>query len=77
MEPILLWVPEYSNCLIWAWVHYRTYGGYIAMRKSYFYPGPHFIWSLDLKVWYGYRPVNPSKKLFPPPLFEGAVYCEI
>lgn len=38
-----------SNCLIFALVKWRKYGGYLVIRKSRYGWWPHFIWCRDLK----------------------------
>lgn len=62
-----------SNCLIWALVRWWRHGGYIVVRRSYWGPFPHFLWSRDLKRFWSYQPVSPRHKKFPPPFFRGEV----
>lgn len=64
-----------SNCLFYVLWKYWTCGGYIIIRKSKFYPGPHFLWcqSLgDLPVEH-YVPKFPRKRIFPPIFFDGEI----
>jgi hypothetical protein len=49
----------YNNCLFWAVGKLLTQGGYIGMRRSKYGPVPHFIWSKNLKKWYGFVPKHP------------------
>jgi hypothetical protein len=49
-----------SNCLIWAIRQWRRAGGYVLMRRSEWYPGPHFLWaSADLTDRRAFVPLAP------------------
>lgn len=55
----MITAPEYSNCLFWAVYHWWKRGGYISIRRSHQIRWlPHFLWSMDLKTWYSYVPLD-------------------
>jgi hypothetical protein len=67
-----------SNCFIWAvclWIRRLRKGddGYVAFRKSKYGPFFHALYVHRKRRWISYVPVNPRKRLLPPPLFEGRV----
>lgn len=64
----------WNNCLVWALVQWKRYGGYILMRRSKWTTLPHFLWmSRDKKRIEHFVPDFPKKRLFPPPIFKGHV----
>lgn len=62
-----------SNCLFFALYMLWTRGGYLAMRKSPYYWGPHFLWSPDLRRWLHYAPDDTRNPLIRKFLFEGRI----
>jgi hypothetical protein len=48
------------NCLVWALWQWLTKGGYCGWRWSHYGPVWHFVWSPDLKTWWGFVPVKPK-----------------
>lgn len=66
-----------GNCILWALYMWCRYGGYFALRRSRWGPFPHALWSRDLVRWYGFAPVDPRKRLIPPPWFRGRIKREI
>jgi hypothetical protein len=65
--------PQWSNCLLWALARLWKRGGYLLVRRSGFGHFPHFLWSRDLRRVWSYCPLQPSRRLLPPPLFRGYV----
>lgn len=65
-----------SNCLIFAlWMWLTHPGSYLVMRRSRFYPGPHFLWGVPdrsggIRLVH-YVPQAPRRRLFPPLVFKG------
>lgn len=54
-----------SNCLIWACYRWWTKGGYIAARRSrHFALIPHFMWSRNMRFWWGYVPKHPKRGMW-------------
>lgn len=34
----------WSNCLVWALTQWWRHGGYLVLRRSRVWPGPHILW---------------------------------
>ena len=63
-----------SNCLIWALGQWRREGGYLLIRRSEWYPGPHFLWAnADLSDRRAFVPLVHRRRWFPPLWFAGRV----
>lgn len=63
-----------SNCLLFAvWMWARRPDSYIAMRRSHYYPGPHFLWAKryrDGRVKFvSFVPDDDDKRVWP--IFSG------
>jgi len=67
-----------SNCLLWSIKTWLKEGGYILIRKSNFYFGPHFLHgkidpeTKEFKIKH-FVPKNPKSKITPPFLFDGEI----
>lgn len=72
---------ERSNCIIWAFLLFRRlkrkgHRVYRMKRKSDWGNFSHHlvgIWRRDRMRVVSYKPTDPQKRRFPPPLFKGAV----
>src|SRR5690242_2704855 len=63
-----------SNCFFFALEMWWHHGGYVPIRKSTYWWGPHLMWSPDLLTFYDFTPVEPKRKRVTPPLrFLGIV----
>jgi hypothetical protein len=67
-----------SNCLFWALKEVIINGGYLLIRKSHLYSGPHFLHGYydnetkSIKIRH-FVPKDPKLKITPPFIFEGEV----
>lgn len=67
-----------TNCLLWALAVWRKKGGYLWVRRSHHWWGPHFGWMRrpGAPMW-SYSPDRPKDDpSCPPPLFRGRVRRE-
>lgn len=66
-----------SNCILWAyWMRRKRGSGYVYWRKSVWGFFPHCLYGdyFDGHFYLmSYRPIDPRKRLIPPPLFRGKV----
>lgn len=62
-----------SNCLFFAVGRRVTHGGRIVWRKSKNWWGPHVMWQAPGGEIEQFVPLNPVRRLIPPPLFRGRV----
>jgi hypothetical protein len=63
-----------SNCLIYALRKWWREGGYILIRWSTYYPGPHFLHMSRAGEITSFVPVDDKRRrLIPPPLFRGKI----
>jgi hypothetical protein len=62
-----------SNCLLYALLTWYREGGYLVVRHSKYGWWPHFLHQHKGGVVTHYVPLCPRKRIFPPPLFHGAV----
>jgi hypothetical protein len=66
-----------TNCLFWTASMLIRHGGYVLVRSSPNYPGPHFIWGKtrrDGTVRVAQiEPAHAVRRLFPPPMFRTVV----
>jgi hypothetical protein len=47
--------PKWCNCRVWAYYRWKTRGGYICYRRSFYSPRVnHAFWSRDMITWWGY-----------------------
>lgn len=65
-----------SNCLFFAlWMWFRHPDSYLLIRRSHYYPGPHFMWGRRQRNGHWrvvhYVPVIPKPRLIPPLIFRG------
>lgn len=66
-----------TNCLLWALREWKRKGGYLWIRKSDHWWGPHFGWTKGPgEPMWSFSPDKPTKRLFPPLFFEGSVKSE-
>ena len=67
-----------SNCLLWALLTWRRRGGYLWIRRSTHWWGPHFGWTAGPgRPMLSYSPREPKDgPSCPPPLFRGRVRRE-
>jgi hypothetical protein len=67
-----------SNCLLFCFALYRRRAkrgdaGYIVIRRSRHGPFPHFLYLHRGRRLVSLCPLNPTKRILPPPLFSGRV----
>lgn len=66
-----------TNCLFWALREWGRKGGYLLIRPSVYYPGPHFLHGTkgpegQVRVRH-FVPSAPRKRILPPVLFDGYI----
>jgi hypothetical protein len=64
---------SWSNCLFFVIGRWVTRGGYVVVKQSEYWPGPHFIWSPDLTTFEHFIPDTRRRRWFPPIVFKGRV----
>ena len=67
----------YGNCISYAVRQWWQRGGYVIVRRSQWYPGPHMMWSPDLVTFEAFVPVYmrhwAKKRIIPPLWFKGQI----
>lgn len=66
-----------SNCYLYALGQWFRHGGWVIVRKSKYWFGPHMLWTPNLLDFYEYVPVDKSwyrERWLPPPIFHGEVH---
>lgn len=72
--PPLLGEVYRSNCALFAIAMWWQFGGYVSLRRSDYWWGPHVVWSLDLVTFYDFTPVDTKRhRIVPPWRFLGSV----
>lgn len=72
--PPALGVRYRSNCGLFAVAMWWRFGGYVSLRRSDYWWGPHVVWSLDLVTFYDFHPVaSKRRRVCPPVIFTGVV----